>query len=446
MTRTPPPPPPPPAGAPVALAPVPPAASPAARVGPGLPPGRSGSRGTPGTMRLLAAVLVALGLAVGLAAWQSFRVAEGALARASDNTAQIVRLQDIQTNLVRADAGATNAFLVGGLEPPEQRADYEAAVDRAADLLPRAASAQPADEAALAALTTSVVAYADDVALARANNRQALPVGAQYLRDASAGLRAESLPLLEALQGANQMRAEAEFETARRASVLVLVLGVLALGGVVVALVWLARRTHRYVNIPVAGAGLAVVAVVAVSAVVLGSVAGAVDRVRTGPYATALALSDARIAAFDAKANESLTLISRGSGASYEAAWVASAEVTAGRLGDATAIDASLARLEDQWAAYAAVHADVRALDDGGQWDAAVAAATNRDEGGLNAAFADFDTASAERLTAASEETTTALAASSSGLAFWGWLGVLAGLAVAALSWWGFAQRIEEYR
>ena len=40
------------------------------------------------------------------------------------NTDQLVRIQAIQTNVVQADADATNAFLVGGLEPPAQRADY----------------------------------------------------------------------------------------------------------------------------------------------------------------------------------------------------------------------------------------------------------------------------------------------------------------------------------
>ena len=40
-----------------------------------------------------------------------------------------MRVQDIQTSLLRADALATNAFLVGGLEPAEQRAEYDEAID-----------------------------------------------------------------------------------------------------------------------------------------------------------------------------------------------------------------------------------------------------------------------------------------------------------------------------
>ena len=60
-----------------------------------------------------------------LAAGQAFRSADGALERAGANADQLVRIQAIQTNLVQADADATNAFLVGGLEPAGQRADYD---------------------------------------------------------------------------------------------------------------------------------------------------------------------------------------------------------------------------------------------------------------------------------------------------------------------------------
>lgn len=456
----PPPPPPPPATAsrtavawpqtgpaPVATRPPDAVGAPMRGVEEGLQRVRRGLHGTPGRMRLISTALVVAGLAVGLAAAQSFQAADMALDRAAANAAQIVRLQDIQTNLVRADAGATNAFLVGGLEPAEQRQGYEDAVQRAAGLVALAAAAQSADGEALAALNTSMQRYTAGVAQARANNRQGLPVGAQYLRSASSGLRADSLPILEILREANETRAQAEFAAARRASLVVVLVGVGGLAGVVAASVWLARRTHRYVNLPVAGAGVVIAATLAVGGVVLGSVAGTVDRVRTGPYATARALSDARIAAFDAKANEALTLIARGSGAAYEAAWVASADVTSGRLADATTVGAAtLTELEEQWAAYTSAHAEIRALDDAGSWEAAVEAATSLDEGSAGTAFGAFDAASATHLETASEETSAALRSAAAGLPFWGWLGVLAGIGSAALAWWGMAKRIEEYR
>ncbi len=434
----PPPPPPPPTG--LTAPPPPPARHP--------PPSRlrRALRDTPGRMRLVAVALVAVGLLVGLAAAQSFASASAALERAGDNATQLVRLQEIQNSLVRADADATNAFLVGGLEPLGLRTDYADAIRRAGEQLAYAARAQPADGDALAALTTAVQRYVGTIELARGNNRQAFPVGAQYLRDGGAGLRADALPLLDALEQANAARAEAEFAAASRAWIVVVVVGALGLGAIAVASVWLARRTHRYLNAPVvAGAGVVLVVLVA-GAVVLGSVAGTVGAVRSGSYASARALSDARIAAFDAKANESLTLISRGSGAVFDEAWTASAATTATRLADAAAIDAAAADLEPTWTAYTDLHGEIRDLDEGGDWDAAVNAATAQEGGSANAAFATFDQASGARLDEASDATSTALDGAATGLVLGAWLGVVAGLGVAVLAWWGLAQRMEEYR
>lgn len=432
-----------------ALAAVPatgPATVPATRAGGGLQRARLGVQGTPGRLRVISTVLVLVGLLVGLAGAQSFWAADGALERADRNAAQLVRLQDIQTSLVRADADATNAFLVGGLEPAEQRLDYDAAVEQAARQVAYAARAQSADGDALAALSAAIQRYTGGVVQARATNRQGLPLGAQYLREASAGLRADALPLLESLNDANQDRVAAEFAAARRAQAVVLVAGLVGLALIAGALVWIARRSHRVLNVPVLAAGVVVLVVLVAAVAALGSVGAAVTTVKDGSYAAARALSDARVSAFDAKANESLTLVSRGSGAAFEAAWVTSAEATATRLADAVGVDPGSADLETSWAAYTALHQEIRTLDDGGGWDQAVAAAVSREPGSANAAFAEFDTRSGEQLSAAGDATSSALSDAQSGLTVAGWLCLLAGLGAAALAWWGLSQRIEEYR
>ncbi|WP_407343077.1 hypothetical protein [Pengzhenrongella phosphoraccumulans] len=420
--------------------------APATRAGRGLQRARLGVQGTPGRLRVVSAVLILVALLVGLAGARSFWAADDALARADRNAAQLVRLQDIQTSLVRADADATNAFLVGGLEPVEQRRDYDAAVERAARQVAFAARAQPADGDALAALGAAIQRYTGGVVQARATNRQGLPLGAQYLREASAGLRADALPLLEALNQANQDRVTTEFAAARRAQALVAVAGLVALALIAGAMVWIARRSHRILNVPLLAAGVVVLVVLVAGVAVLGSVSATVGTVKTGSYAAARALAGARISAFDAKANESLTLISRGSGAAFETAWAASSEATTTRLADAVAVDGGSADLEPAWAAYTALHREIRALDDGGGWDQAVAAAVSREPGSANAAFDSFDTRSAEQLTSAGAATTSALTDAQSGLTLAGWLCVLAGLGAAVLAWWGLSQRIEEYR
>jgi hypothetical protein len=411
-----------------------------------VPVPQRGGRDTPSRMRLVSAALVVVGLLVGLAAGQSFFAADRALGRASDNAAQLVRLQEIQVSLVRADADATNAFLVGGLEPVEQRQDYDQAVARASELVAYAARAQAADGDALAALNAAIQDYVATIQLARANNRQAFPVGAQYLKNASSGLREVALPLLGALEEANRARAEAEFSTARLSWVAGVTAAVLGLGGVAVASVWLARRTHRYLNVPVVGAAVVILVVLVASAVVLGSVAGTVGRVQDGSYAASRALSDARTAAFDAKSNESLTLISRGSGAAFEEAWAASADTTSSRLSDAVDLGDVSADLQASWSSYADLHVQIRTLDDAGSWDEAVAAATSREDGSANAAFTSFDVSSGQELADESDATSTALRGAGSGLAVGAWLAIVAGLLAAVLAWRGLSERIEEYR
>ena len=148
---------------------------------------------TPQRLRLLSLGVVVAGLVIGLIGALTFAYLAVSLSRAKADTAQLIRVQKIQSNLLSADATATNAFLVGGLEPPAQRAAYDEAMSSTSSLIAEAARAQPADGVALAALNQQVVNYAATIEQARANNRQGLPVGAQYLRNASAQLRSDDI-------------------------------------------------------------------------------------------------------------------------------------------------------------------------------------------------------------------------------------------------------------
>ena len=405
---------------------------------------RAGMSGTPGRLRTVGIVCVVVTLLFGLAAGQSFRSADGALGRAAANSDQLVRIQAIQTNVVQADADATNAFLVGGLEPAAQRADYTEAIATASGLIAQAAQHQPADGAALSALNQSLITYTSQVEQARANNRQALPIGSQYLRSASADLRADALPLLKNLGEANDARVTEEFDRAARASLWLVVAGLLALVVLALSLVWLARRTRRYVNVPLAVAALVVLVTVVVGTVGLLAVKGNVDTTRDGVYAATLSTAQARIAGFDAKSNESLTLIARGSGASFEKAWQASSDAVKAQISGLEATAPDLSPLP--WDGYATAHAQIRALDDGGDWEGAVALATGQDADSGNATFAAFDTSSGDQLSALSGQTAQQLDDTGGWLPAAGALGLLAGVIAAVCAWWGIALRLEEYR
>jgi len=402
--------------------------------------------GTPGRLRILAVLAVAVSLIFAIGAYSAFGSADTALGRAGANAAQLVRIQAIHTNLVRADADATNAFLVGGLEPADQRTNYTSSMAQASGLIAEAAKAQPADGPALGALNTSVLTYAGLIEQARATNRQALPVGAQYLRVASSGLRSDALPILDALVKSNDARVRAEFDAAAGASAALITSGVLALLVLIGGMVWLSRRTHRYVNVPLAGATVAILVTLVVGVIVLSSVSSRVGTVRDGSYAATLATAKARIAAFDAKSNESLTLIARGSGSAFEKTWKSSSRVVIDQSATAARLSSDAAKMGGLWTKYADTHAKIRTADDGGQWDGAVKQAIGSDPTSANVTFNAFDANSGAALTSSSRDVTDSLDAPRTWLLLVGWLGLLVGIAAAVSAWWGVSLRLEEYR
>ena len=356
---------------------------------------RAGMSGTPGRLRTVGIVCVVATLLFGLAAGQSFRSADGALGRAAANSDQLVRIQAIQTNVVQADADATNAFLVGGLEPAAQRADYTEAIATASGLIAQAAQHQPADGAALSALNQSLITYTSQVEQARANNRQALPIGSQYLRSASADLRADALPLLKNLGEANDARVTEEFDRAARAASLWLVIaGLLAL--VVLALVArLAGPTHPPLRQRPAGGGGA---------------GGARDA--GGRHGRAAGGQGQR--RLDPRRRLRRHPV-HGPGADRRLRRQVQREPHADRPRLGRSVREGLAGLVRRgrrprsaasrrtapglsplpWDDYATAHAQIRALDDGGDWEGAVALATGLDADSGNTTFAAFDTASA---------------------------------------------------
>ncbi|TQK72168.1 hypothetical protein [Nocardioides sp. SLBN-35] len=355
--------------------------------------------------------------------------------RAAGDTEQLVRVQEIQSSLLRADALATNAFLVAGLEDPAQRKEYDDAIDTVLRDIANAAEAQPADRKALAALNEQVDTYATYIAQARANNRQGFPVGAGYQTTASDQLRNEAIPILDALVDANTDRADGAMSGQH--PIWLLVLGLLVLAG----LWWLnrelARTFRRRFN-----TGLVIAAAI-VAAVTVVTAAGAWirdssnDSLRDGEFQDAVSSAVARTAANDAKANESLRLIKRGSGADNEKKWGEKAAVVEKK--------APAADLAD-WRTYAERHALIVEADDSNRWSDAVDIATTGDkEKGATAPFDSFDAALAKSIdeasTAAIDDLRSGrvIALILSGLTLL--LGVGAALAVAR----GIGQRRREF-
>ena len=185
-----------------------------------------------------------------------------------------------------------------------------------------------------------------------------------------------------------------------------------------------------------------------VGAIGLVGVGNKVDDVQDGVYAATLSTAQARIAGFDAKSNESLTLIARGSGRGLRGrpgrprttSSSASSTSSAQNAGVRRPRPAALGPLRD-------VHAQIRELDDGGNWDGAVGWPPAPAPSSGNATFADFDESSGEQLTVLGQDTATELDQAGGWLPFAAvararWPGSIAALC----AWWGVSQRLEEYR
>ena len=373
---------------------------------------------------LVFAVLSAL---LQLLSWQ-------ASGRAADNTEQVVRVQKIQSSLLRADALATNAFLVGGLEPAAARAAYDAAINDVLRLVADAADAQPADRAVLADLNVAVRTYTTAVAQARDYNRQNLVIGIAYLNNASDSLRGEALPIVKALVDANSSRATDEMGGQHP-------YWLFGLGALAIALLWvvnrsIARRFHRRLNVGVTAAAVLLIVLTLLTALHASSRNSTNEETRAGPYTRAIEEASARTAANDAKAQESQGLINRGSGSAFEVQWQEAAAIV-----EESASPATL-RL---WNAYVTAHRAIRTLDDEGRWDDARLAATDTAPMAATALLDEVDHSAEQLTTAAADQATSDFRSGGFTSLVLIVFTLLGGLVAAAAVTRGINQRRREY-
>lgn len=102
--------------------------------------------------------------------------------------------------------------------------------------------------------------------------------------------------------------------------------------------------------------------------------------------------------------------------------------------------------LVESLAAWDAGHQQVRALDDGGDWDGAVALAVSDADDAPGADYRAFVTAADAEISQRADSALSDLASAGLIATIGGWLLALAGVASAVLSWRGLSQRLEEYR
>jgi hypothetical protein len=362
---------------------------------------------TPGRLRLLLVLLVVGSLGWGvLAALTADQHASAASNVVSVSEPLSLDAEQIYQSLSDADATAASAFLSGGLEPATVRQRYNADIAQASvrieaatamvgasaartqvpgRLSSQSASASAATGGDLATLTAGLPVYTGEVDTARADNRLGLPLGAAYLREASGSLRGQLL------SAANDIYArENGLLTSASAQATGLPLMIIAIiGGVLACYLlirsgrWLARRTHRVINVGMLIA--TITAIISLAWLTGAYLAGRTELLNAQQHGSSVAETFARadVAALRAHADESLTLIDNTGDDAYQADYLAQTKQLTTLLAGVHGQPQAAAAVADAQAWYKA-HAAVRTLDNSGSHAAAVASART---GPASAAF-----------------------------------------------------------
>jgi hypothetical protein len=412
-------------------------------------------------LRCAGAAILVLGIAVGVLGVVGARDRQAALGDAAGRVEPLtVTAQGVYRSLSDADAAAATIFLSG---PAATGAD----ADRfASDISQTSAGLLTlgVDPGASTALHTDVgvvgaelPVYTQLVATALADNRQGLPVGAAYLREASALLRSAVLPAADDAYRLESARLAADEDAATDVPVALIAVGALLAAVLAATQLFLVRRTQRWLN---AGALLATLAALALTVWTAADLLGegsAVDGARHDGQVVS-ALDNAELAGVRAHGDEVLGVAARGEDSgSYDQDFGATGTQLAGFLGTAQragAAPAATRPLEDALQrdhTWVGDHAALQTLENEpqantGAFNLALALVTGTDQQGSGAAFDHLDADVGQAL--AGEQAAylgavdgghgdlSGLDAGAAGLAA---VVVLAGLA-------GIRQRLREYR
>ena len=231
--------------------------------------------------------------------------------------------QNLYAALSTADATAAAAFLSGGIEAPDVRSKYQQALADAATALATATSGSGDDETrnAVAQIAAGLPAYTGLIESARANNRQGFPVGAAYLREASALMQTSLLPNAEKLYAAkfaDLTRSQADIAATPGITVLLLLLTLAALAATSFLLF---KRTNRRYNTGLVLAAISTVIALLWVTIAMSLVSNSIEASRTDGSTKFDQLAQARILAQQARTDETLELITRGDIGSIEASF-----------------------------------------------------------------------------------------------------------------------------
>ncbi|MEV6300476.1 hypothetical protein AB0M02_13805 [Actinoplanes sp. NPDC051861] len=360
----------------------------------------------------------------------------------------LIEAETIYTALTDADTTAAQAFLAGGLEPARLTQQYESRIAQATTALTSAARRTPEGSDAAKAveeLARGTARYAALVATARAVNRQGLPVGASYMASASQLNRETLQPQAKDLLQFAQREVTGGYQDARSPwwLMLLLVLITALVFALIAAQRYLSRTTRRTFNVPlVAATGLTAVLVVA-GWLVFTNQRGHLSSAEADGSAPIAALAGIRGTILRERADEALTLVARAGRGPYEEDFDRISQSISFADPALDDVEGLMEQARDQHGLFVDRHREIRALDDGGDYDAAVELAVRADTA---SAFQVLTTTVDDAMKDRKAVFETDIRSAGWGLTALTVLGPLLALAIAALAAIGLRPRLEEYR
>ncbi|GCE43558.1 possible membrane protein [Rhodococcus wratislaviensis] len=357
---------------------------------------------TPGRLSVLGILLVAAVLTAAVITSAAVAARQQRVETLRTHTEPLMNAaQNVYSALSIADADATTSFLSNGTETTAVRQQYTQAIGEASSALVTAANGVSSQDAESLALLSDIVRnlaeYSNLVATAQANDRAGNPVAVAYLSDASTLMQDTILPMAERLY-VHQSQTVADTQThIAQLPTTALTVTVAVLVALILAQLYLRRKNKRRVNpgLAAATALMAVLLIWLVAASVVSSMAS--DRARVEGTQPLDAVVHARILAQQARADETLAIVQRGSDTRYEIDYArrteALSEELARQLADshgraaAEPIDGAVTAL-DGWRA---AHQDIDSALDRGDYPAAAAIAVGSDPAASTARFAALD-------------------------------------------------------
>lgn len=433
------------------------AGSVAAATGGGGPSARRARRSTPGALRLILLVLVALAIGWGaLAAVTVAQHAAGAAKVVTTSEPLSIEAQQIYSSLADADVAVSTGYLHGSQASFSFQQEYDSDIATATADIEAATAASGRDSAigpSLATLTSALPVYTGYVKSSQVYSSAGMPAGGSFVEVASEEMHLVLLPAARTVYNEEnaQLTAASAEATGLPLAIIAIIAGLVA-GWVAFRVQrWLSGRTKRRINW-----GLFVATVAGMTALIWLAAAmliGRGDLLQATEHGSkpAETLAQADIGALQARGDEALNLISRTGDSDFQTDIKAIQASLGPQLSSAasqsTAAGASLINDASHAAtSWFAVNQQLHALDTAFNYTAETNLAIGTDQGGAATSFNRLHTDLNRAITA--DQSMFAANATSGQDAFNGLeVGIIVLAVIMALSCaWGLSRRLAEYR